>query len=234
LIGEAIFLLATVLRQPTEAGSPAEVRSRLESAVVASPTDATSHLALGHLYLDSGYRVPALLALCRFLELEPKSARSGGALATLRQIMGSSRALDSAHPTVVVDPQAKTDEGDFASVAVALDLVASAHAQAGERSEAAGLVADLSALFGIMSELAEESSGFAWDYYRPYFRAMSAQELIEPFAYAIQEGRHQDEVSRWRKQNAQRVRRQIDWSRSYRWRGPGATRPGAKALRASP
>ncbi len=52
----------------------------LQRALYRKPNHPTSHLLLGQIWYQQDNRIPALLALLRFLELEPASGRSADAL----------------------------------------------------------------------------------------------------------------------------------------------------------
>jgi hypothetical protein len=63
----------------------------------------------------------------------------------------------------------------------------------------------------------QKSSGFAWDYYRPYFCEIAKRKFAEPFCYYIAQSAQSDEVERWLTLNAERVREFLTWSKGYQW-----------------
>jgi hypothetical protein len=75
----------------------------------------------------------------------------------------------------------------------------------------------LSSLLAIMSESDQKSSGFAWQYYRPYFNEISRRKLAEPFGYFIQQSTRTEDVDQWLTQHFDQVQSLLNWSRSYRW-----------------
>ena len=61
--------------------------SLLKEELYLTPSHPTSHLLLGLLFKDGGYRIPAIFALSRFLVLQPQSGRSADALAGLQDLI---------------------------------------------------------------------------------------------------------------------------------------------------
>lgn len=203
------------------ANKPGEAKKSLKEAVRASPDHASAHLGLSQLWLKENYKIPALLAACRFLIIEPRSQRSPSVLQIINQIMQSSvqKGKEPSNLTIFIDTNAKTDEGDFGALSTVVGLVAAArHIDKNkDKTEAQLFVDELSTLFAIMSEGTQKSSGFAWEYYRPYFSEMSRRKLTEPFCYFILQSAKMEGAERWLTQNFGRVSELLDWSKSYQW-----------------
>lgn len=200
---------------------PDEAKRSLKEAVRASPDHASAHLGLSQLWLKESYKIPALLAACRFLIVEPRSQRSPAVLQTINQIIqsGAQAGKDPNNISIFIDTNAKTNEGDFGALNAALGIVSAGRhfAKNKEKSEIRSVVDDLSTLFAIMSEGADKSSGFAWEYYRPYFSEMSRRKLAEPFCYYILQSTQSEEVGKWLTQNSERARELLVWSKAYQW-----------------
>jgi lipopolysaccharide biosynthesis regulator YciM len=216
--GQLHYNLAITLLGKNQRG---EAIKSLKRAAQASPAHASTHLALSQLYLQDNYQIPALLAACRFLVIEPRSSRSRAVLQLLNQVMQSSvqPGKDPNNITIFLDPKSKTDEGDFNVISTALAMVAAGrHLEKNKDKTEAQLFSDqLSSLFAIMSEGSEKSSGFAWDYYRPYFCELSRRKMAEPFCYYILQSLESNEVDTWLERNADKVRGFLKWTRSYSW-----------------
>lgn len=200
-----------------------EAKKSFKNALSIRPDHPSSHSGLSQLYLNDNYKIPALLAACRFLVLEPKTARSAAALKMVDQIM-QGRVQQGKEPnniTIFIDTGGKIDEGDFNSVMGALSLIAAArHLEENKgKSEIRLFIDNLSTLLAIMSESMskQKSSGFAWDYYRPYFCEIANRKFVEPFCYYISQSAQSEEVERWLTLNAERVREFLTWSKSYQW-----------------
>jgi hypothetical protein len=87
------------------------------------------------------------------------------------------------------------------------------------KSEIRLFINNLSTMLAIMSESMskQKSSGFAWDYYRPYFCEIANRKFVEPFCYHISQSAQSEEVERWLTLNSERVREFLTWSKSYQW-----------------
>ena len=202
-----------------------EAKKSFKNALLAGPDHPSSHLGLSQLYQNENNRIPAILAACRFLVLEPKTSRSAVMLKMIDQTMqsGVKAGSDPGNITVIMDTGGKTDEGDFNAAAAALSLIAvGRHLKDGKdknKSETRLLIDSLSTTMTILSESMsnKKSSGFAWDYYRPYFCEMADRKFVEPFCYYISQSAQSDEVDRWLTVNFERVRDFLAWSKSYQW-----------------
>jgi Flp pilus assembly protein TadD len=200
-----------------------EAKKSFKNALSIRPDHPSSNFALSQLYQNENYKIPALLAACRFLVLEPKTARSAAALKIAGQIIQGNvqQAKEPNSISIFMDTGGKTDEGDFNAVTGALSLLAAARYldENKGKSEIRLFIDNLSTLLAIMSESKskQKSSGFAWDYYRPYFCEIANRKFVEPFCYYISQGVQSEEVERWLTLNAERVREFLTWSKSYQW-----------------
>jgi hypothetical protein len=200
-----------------------EAKQSLKDAVRFGPNHPSSHLGLSQLYARDNYKIPAMLALCRFLTLEARSRRAVAALQTLHEMTesGVSQGADGKNITITINPSAKTDEGDFNGASLALSLLSATRnlEKNKDKTEMQLLVDKFSIVFGVLAETSAEkkSSGFAWNYYRPYFAELKSRNLVEPFCYYIHQSANSAEVSKWLSQNAERVEQFLNWSQNYPW-----------------
>ena len=200
-----------------------EAKKSFKNALSINPDHPSSHFGLSRLYQEENYKIPALLAACRFLVLEPKTARSDTMLQMVDQITqgGVQKGKDPNNITIFMDPGGKTDEGDFNGLMGALSILGAARhlKENKDKTEIQAFIHQLTLLLEMMSESTakQNSSGFAWDYYRPYFCEISNRKFVEPFCYYISQSAQSEEVERWLTLNAERVREFLTWSRSYQW-----------------
>jgi tetratricopeptide (TPR) repeat protein len=200
-----------------------DAKQSLKSAVASDPNHRSGHLGLSQLYHKDNYKIPALLAMCRFLVLEPTSQRSGPALQRVGELMagGASKGADEKNITITLDPSAKTDEGDFNAISMAVSLLSAArHLDKNKNKTEIQMIADdFDTLFSVLSEAKSDKkqSGFAWNYYRPYFVEMKSRKHVEAFCYYICQAGKSDEVQRWLAQNYEKVKAFLDWSKTYQW-----------------
>jgi len=182
------FNLAAML---SNTGAFDEARSHLKTAVQLDPKHASSHYALGQIFFKQEYRFPSMLALYRFLTLEPNSQRSQKALSLLEQ-------------NVVAAGDAPKDEGDFAKYEPMMSSIQKSKQQRVEL---------LDKLFSGMAN--EKAHGtFVIDNYFPYFIALQKNGLVEPFINYIYQS-SDAESSQWVKDHPDDVRRFLEWSTGF-------------------
>jgi len=188
------------------------------------PNYRSSHYILGQLYYQDKYKIPALLAICRFLVVEPDSQRSADALGALRQMLqsGVSKGGKENEIYIQVDQTlGKKDEGDFDSAAVMLPLLmASRNLEKNkDKSEMQLTVENFDSLFTVLDEQSagKKSNGFAWNYYRPYFVELKKRNYTEAFTYFIHQTSGIPGVLKWLQQNAAKVQEFLAWSQGYKW-----------------
>lgn len=202
---------------------PDEARVSLKDAVTFNPAHPGSHVRLGDLYFKGNYRIPALLAMGRFLALEPKSERSTYALQVIQDVLGRAATRDekTGNINITLDTSAKTDEGDFGVALTMMGILGAArHLDKNKNKTEMQLIVDMiESLLSIMSEgdAKKKQPGFAWNYYRPYFLEMKARNMVEPFCYYIYQTSQSTEVAKWLAQNTARVNEFLSWSQSYQW-----------------
>ncbi len=202
---------------------PDEARKSLKDAVTFDPAHPGSHVRLGDVYFRENYRIPALLAMGRFLVLEPKSQRATYALQVIRDVLGRAATRDekTGNINITLDTSARTDEGDFGTALTMMGILGAArHLEKNkDKTEMQSIIDMIESLLSIMSEgdAKKKQEGFAWNYYRPYFLEMKARKMVEPFCYYIYQTSQSTEVAKWLAQNTARVNEFLTWSQSYQW-----------------
>jgi tetratricopeptide (TPR) repeat protein len=199
-----------------------DAKKSLKSAVAANPAHAGSHLMLASVFFGGGYKTPALLASARFLTLEADSKRAPLGLRIFREVLGggASQGAKPGEINVVVDVNAKKDEGDFTSVDTVLGLTAAAAlSDKGKKTEAERLVSQMETVVSILAEQSEKKSqgAFVYRYYVPYFVEMKSKGYTEAFAYNALRGSGLPGVSEWLGSNSGRVMQFLLWSKNYPW-----------------
>lgn len=198
-------------------------KEQLKKELAVTPDHRTSHYLLGMLLEAEGYRIPAVLALSRFLILEPNTERSAAALGGLLKLIHAGVSVkDEKNVTILVDPDPKKDEGDFTGLEMALSIVAAGRVleKNREKSDAEYRVEQFRSFFRMMIEMAgreKRKLGFTGEYYVPYFREIEERGYTDAFAYRIHAGSPDGEVGQWLVANEGRVEEFLEWSRNYRW-----------------
>jgi tetratricopeptide (TPR) repeat protein len=205
-----------------------DAREAVKRAIALNPDHAGSHSFLSALWKEGGYRVPALLAACRFLVLDGRSERAPAVLKTVKDGMAGTVTgtitLGGANPNqinIFMDAAAKKDEGDFGALETALGLTkaASMTEKNKGKTQVQLLVEQFETFFAIMSEQNEKGNRgkFAGKYYVPYFNEMKQKKFVEPFVYYITQSDSNEETLKWLAANKARVGDFLSWSRFYAW-----------------
>ena len=204
-------------------GKPVEARKTVEKALTLDPNHPGSHSLLGSLYVESDYRVPAVLAYSRFLLLEPGSERSKKAISQLRAILtgGVTKGDQPNHfnITLSLTPESKKDEGDFDAVAVFMSLSAAVDTtERGKKSTPfQALVDKYAVLASTMENNSKKPRGFAATFYVPYFVEMHRKGHCPAFVYTAWRQAELGGSAEWGKANEAKVREFQEWSRAWTW-----------------
>lgn len=182
------FNLAAML---SNTGAFDEARSHLKTAIRLDPKHASSHFALGQIYYKQEYRFPSMLALYRFLTLEPTSQRSQKALSMLEQ-------------NVIPAGAAPKDEGDFAKYEPMMSSIQKSKQQRVEL---------LDKLFSGMAN-EKDHGNFVIDNYFPYFSAIKKNGFVAPFVNYIYQS-SDAEAAQWVKNHPDDINRFLEWSAAF-------------------
>ena len=201
-----------------------EARALFEKSIANNPSFPGAHLQLGHLCAGEGRRIPAVLALSRFLILEPDTARSAVAFQDLNGVLDSFARTDpKTKQTSVTISAAPSSDGDFLSLEATLAIALTAAKvlkQEKEKPMPEPLVPAFQALFAAARDQGKSASDFWRNYYLRYFADLDAKGLTEPFVYVITMKGDFPGASSWMRQNWDRVRQLLAWSKAYDWSAP--------------
>jgi len=198
-----------------------EAKAAAERAIECDPAHASSHAFLGQLYQEMGYRIPAILAYSRFLQLEPEGPRATNVLPALNQLLtsGVGAGAEPGHINIVLSSPSKAqkDEGDFSGVEMTMSIMLAADliekpsdAKAAPKSPFDKLVSIYTSLAEGL-DIAKPKGGFAAVYYVPYFTALNKGGYTAAFA-----------ASTWKAANLEGAGK-VDttafqeWSKAYSW-----------------
>jgi len=198
-------------------------RAYFQGALIDNPRHASSNLALATVYGAKQKRAPEILALARFLMLEPDSRRSPGALRDLVSAMHrgiSTEGGEQGRVTLSFAQDSDAVDGDVSLLDLTLTMAGAANMTGSEKKTDVQSVAKIfDGLFGIMREhrQKENPGGFCWDYYAPYFGALDQNGHTEAFAYHIFRSTGDKTVAAWLKFNDDRIKKLIQWDGEYAW-----------------
>lgn len=208
-------------------GEPAKAQASLQESARLNPEHPGSQLRLGEVYMKQGKKVPAFLALNRFMIMEPRTGRSAQALTWIIQILNSYVTTDPEKEnsfTVSVDPNAKGPEGDWSSMEFSLGIVAASRnlEENKGKSETQKILTEYDSFFTMLSEFrsSNQQRGFVWDYYGRYFSSLRESSFVEPMFYNAFYITTLEGVKEWVAANQAKMDEFQNWSNSYNWDNP--------------
>jgi tetratricopeptide (TPR) repeat protein len=204
-----------------------EAVERLERSLQLNPRHGSSHNAMGRIMLQKKARIPALLALSRFLIVEPESNRSALALPLVQeQMRGSVEKNKKGGLTIYVDASDLPAEGDttrrandFSAVTMFIDLLGAAELdkKSAKKTEVEKFTHKFNMLCGLLDESKDKHHGFFWEYYAPYFREMKEQGHVETAVMVMHASAGDPVVNKWLKKNSKAIDAFFEWSSAYAW-----------------
>ena len=213
-------------------GQAAAAIGSFQQAILRNPKHGSSHMSLGLVQSRDDARIPSILALGRFLALEPRSRRASQRLPVLDEQMmrGISQTGEQAI-TIAVSGKAVKDANrkrempdNFGQAELVL---AAAGAQSlGTDGKKASNVERFSRQFASLCQnLAElrlqNPSGFTWEYYVPYFVEMEKKGFIPAFSHLVHASQTEaPEVQQWLAAHLTEVQVFQEWSKNYTWPQP--------------
>lgn len=209
----------------------AEAVASFQHAVALNPAHAGSHMGLGGVQLGAGARVPAILALARFLVLEPGSGRAAQRRALLDQALlpgGSPPEARRAGAVPAAVPKKnkgkKAGSDDFGPEERLLSLAGALNLDAKDRAETKTeqFIDRFGSLCKALGERAPAAGdGFTRAYYVPYFVELEKRGYVPAFAYLVH-GSQADapEVQQWLAAHPAQVQVFREWSKNYDWPKP--------------
>ena len=209
---------------------PASIAS-FQQAVVRNPLHASSHMSLGVMQAASKVRIPSILALSRFLVLEPRGNRAIQRLPLLDEAMmrGVVRTGEKAVTINISEAALKGADGkdkgldNFGPAELLLSL-SGASALEGKQKAATDIERfhkQFASLCKSLGELSANQKGFTWEYYVPYFVEMEKKDYVPAFSYLVHSSQaNAPEVQQWLAAHPAEVAVFQEWSKNYTWPKP--------------
>jgi tetratricopeptide (TPR) repeat protein len=187
-------------------------KKSFKKVLAKNPQHASSHLGLANSLYNENNEIPALLAYCRFLILEPNSQRTMVAQERVLSIIGTGVKEDTSgggDVNINVYTNTPTSEGDFGTVRFSLSMLTAMAITENPDQDEAKKVSDIfNSLFKLMAEQTqrEEKTGFGWEFYVPYFIELQSRGFVETFIQHIFQLEDADEMQ---------IAKFLEWSESY-------------------
>ncbi|MCK4578443.1 MAG: tetratricopeptide repeat protein [Candidatus Marinimicrobia bacterium] len=202
-----------------------ESREYLYKAIHYNSRHASSHLALGNIYMEDNYRVPAILAYCQFLAIENNTTRTEDVLAKLQNLLqiGVSKTSET-EIEVSIGSSKSNYEGDFSAADFFLSLNAAALTQVSDAINEPMkmkpieiIVSEIEGLAQILDELYMkiDDKRFAWKYYAPFLIELGQRQLIESFVYFSFQIVNEPTIQGWLQNNPEKIEELQKWIDAY-------------------
>src|SRR5574344_1461353 len=199
-----------------------------QKAVMLHPTHASSHNAIARVSNTHNKRIPALLAYCTFLSIEPQTYRAKENLASVLKIM-KANVEETGEKTVTINissdmlgdttASGKSKENCFASTEFFLSMAAAMDydKKNKKKTEVEKFIGKFEMLCASLSESKKDNSGFFCDFYVPFFIEMNDKNFIETFAYIAFASTDYPDVAKWLKAHQSETDRFFEWVKSFVW-----------------
>lgn len=206
---------------------PAAALATLKRGAVGDPTHAGVQFLLGRLFSTHDFRTPELLALSRFLILEPAGARALSGYKAWYGLLTTNVTRDADGKMQVSMNPAKlhTEEGNLAQLDLQIALTQIA-AGSGGPTAIESLVNQWTALLGVWGkyDAKDDADKMLWTYYMPYFSGLRDQKLIEPFVYFVSQKVGFPGAAAWVAAHQDAVQAFLTWNTAYVWPAPPSAR----------
>jgi tetratricopeptide (TPR) repeat protein len=200
-----------------------------QNSVKINPLHGSSHNAIARLTYMNDKRIPALLAYCRFLAIEPGTSRAKENLESVQKIIkanvektGENSINLNISPDMLSEStgKGKPKENSFASTDLILAMTAALDYDKKNIKKTAieQFIRKFETVCASLQETQKDNYGFYWDYYVPYFTEMKGKKHIETFAYIAFSSSDDPDVSEWLTSHKNEIGKFLEWSKSFTWK----------------
>jgi tetratricopeptide (TPR) repeat protein len=212
------YQLATVYLALAQPGEAAE---EFKKVIKLDPYHKDSHFQLGMAYYLHDYKTPAFFSLMTFLLLEPDSKRSSIAISQLEDIFKSGVAINekTKEISLEVNPDPKTDEGDFSLIDTVMATRRIELLIDGKTDEMTIRLEQLKSylLASTQIKTSRKHRHFVEQHYMPFYHVVYKENLAKVLFYYTHRTSGKPDISAWLSQHKSKVNRlkrlfnQFDW-----------------------
>lgn len=208
-------------------GKNDEALEEYQFSLALKPLHSSSNLYTG-LLLHKTNKIPALLAYCTFLAIEPNTKRSKETFTLVQELMGGGVKKDGNNVTIFLDPSILGDkkkgkgENDFKTAELIFTMSAALD-KSKEVDSIAKTPADkfslkLQLLINSIADGIKEGKGFYWTHYAPFFADMKEKDQVGTLARLLYLSAGDEENTQWVSDNEAKVEAFYDWLKAYKWK----------------
>lgn len=200
-----------------------EAETCYQKALMLNPDHAGSNNALGRILYIQDKRIPALMALCRLIVLEPTSDRAKDDVGYLQEIMaGNVEKNASGGFTIHVDASSidstNKKENNFSMVELILSMGAAMPLDTLHLNAASKFALSFKAVCNELKESKGKNHGYYWEYYAPYFIEMNEKDMVETFSHIVFASTDDQENKEWLHSHKKEIDDFYDWSKAFAWK----------------
>jgi tetratricopeptide (TPR) repeat protein len=201
-------------------GKLEEARELLKRDATARPGHVNGRFALARVFEADDFRSAALIEYLHFLALDPASPRAAEAIKRVRGLLDAGvTQKDQKNIEIGVDPNARTEEGDYGPFAMGVSIV-SAGRFTDDGSKKGAFESLRSQIADVINIFIETTPDMQRDYtaqsHVRFFTAMSKEKLVDTFAGIIIATQKLDGATEWGKKNEAEIPRYLKWVEPYR------------------
>jgi len=199
-----------------------------QKALTFNPNHASSHNGIGRLENIKERRIPSIMALCRFLVVEPQSKRAAENLGLLKELMtanvektGDNNININLNLNVVSESskKGKVVENDFSSTDLisTMDIALDFDDKYKDKTEVEKFFRKMGTICSSLNETKKKNKGFYWEFYAPYFIELQKNNFIETFSYLVYASSEEEYVINWLDSHEIELNSFYEWSNNYKW-----------------
>lgn len=197
-----------------------------QKALMINPSHPGSHNALARIMQTDDKRIPALMAYCRFLVVEPLTSRAKENLTNMLKFINANvkqTGKGSVNINLNVNDlkeNGKPAENNFGVTDMVLAMQSALDFENlnNDKTDVVKFIRKFEAVCSSLKESRKDNSGFYWDFYAPYFIEMLDQKYIETFAYIAFASSKSSDVMNWLKVHDDDITNFYKWSESFKWK----------------
>ncbi|MDB5025899.1 MAG: tetratricopeptide repeat protein [Mucilaginibacter sp.] len=179
-------------------------------AIKLDPKHAGSQRMYALLAFHQNKRVPALMAFCNFLMLEPQTARSAEALGNIQHILQGGVLKDGKGNNTVLVSTKDNQESSVLNMSISMVVLS------GQQKKLAGmdlLEYELKTIFSIAGEQSANKTDkdFFWAFYADYFYQLAQSSNMSAFTRLISLSANKDADAKWMSDNQKLVKELDNW-----------------------
>ena len=194
-----------------------------QQSIAINPDHANSHNGIARIEKLKNRKIPAILAYCRFLIIEPQTDRALENLGSLKKLM-SAETKQTGKEITTQNPPSNTDESNdnkfvIAELSLKKETLYDTDSKNKSKSEVENFIRKFDKICTSLEQTKQDNNGFYWDYYVRYFIDMKKNNNLEAFSYIIYASieHENDDVARLLKRNTKKIEKFYEWAKAYKW-----------------